>query len=97
VSADERVADLIAGHDAYRVNEDGWTVCICGHVAEGDDDDGSHARHVAAALAPVLAEVRAEAWDEGYRSGVNDEETSRDWTNGQVSPARANPYRGGTP
>jgi hypothetical protein len=93
VSADERVADLIAGHDAYRVNEDGWTVCICGHVAEGDDDDGSHARHVAAALAPVLAEVRAEAWDEGY--------DARGWDIANegltVSTVTPNPYRGGTP
>jgi hypothetical protein len=46
----DTLADLIAQHDAYHVNEDGWTVCICGHVVEGDDDDGSHARHVAAAL-----------------------------------------------
>ena len=45
------LGDLIARHDAYHVNEDGWTVCICGHVAEGDDDDGSHARHVAAVIA----------------------------------------------
>lgn len=47
-AAVEALGDLIALHDSYRVNEDGWTVCLCGCVAEGDDDDGSHARHVAA-------------------------------------------------
>jgi hypothetical protein len=59
-TAVEALADQIAAHDAYRVNDDGWTVCICGHVAEGDDDDGSHARHVAAALAQVEAQPNEE-------------------------------------
>lgn len=52
--AENGLGDLIAQHDAYRVNQGGWTVCICGHVAEGDDDDGSHARHVADILAEHL-------------------------------------------
>jgi hypothetical protein len=49
------VADLLAHHDGYRVNADGWTVCLCGHAAVDDDDDGSHARHVVSVLAPFLA------------------------------------------
>jgi hypothetical protein len=60
------IEGVLAGHDAYRVNEDGWTVCICGHVAVGDDDDGSHARHVAAVLREQIAawlESAAEAGD----------------------------------
>lgn len=44
------LGDRLAPHDAYRVNEDGWTVCLCGHISEGDDDDGSHARHLADVL-----------------------------------------------
>lgn len=60
----ETFGDLIAMHDGYRVNEDGWTVCLCGHVAFGDDDDGSHARHVAAVIAAHDAAVRREAADE---------------------------------
>lgn len=53
----------------------------------------SHRAHVAAALHAELVAAQAEAWDEGYRQGVNDEATSQDWTGGQVSPARRNPYR----
>lgn len=41
----------------------------------------------------IIAKAKAEAWDEGYKSGVNDEATSQDWTDGQVSPARINPFR----
>lgn len=40
--------------------------------------------------------VAAGAWSEGYGSGVSDEATSQDWTDGQVPPARVNPY-GETP
>lgn len=55
----EALADFIAAHDAYRVNEDGWSVCVCGHVAV-DDDDGSHARHLAAVLVGVISPVVGE-------------------------------------
>lgn len=41
------LASLLAHHAFSHVNSDGWTVCLCGHVATGDDDDGSHARHQA--------------------------------------------------
>ncbi|MFK5691300.1 hypothetical protein ACI3EY_16705 [Ornithinimicrobium sp. LYQ92] len=46
-------------------------------------------------LAPVVARevarAKAEAWDEGYRAGVNDERTSSEL--GRIaSPNRANPY-----
>lgn len=46
----EFVAGVLAEHAFSRVDEDGWTVCLCGHVATGDDDDGSHARHQAVVL-----------------------------------------------
>lgn len=49
-AARDTLGDLIAPHGDYHVNDDGWTVCLCGHVAEGDDDDGSHARHLADVL-----------------------------------------------
>jgi hypothetical protein len=50
----EALGDLLAHHAFSRVNEDGWTVCLCGHVAEGDDDDGSHGRHQADAVLALL-------------------------------------------
>lgn len=39
-----------------------------------------------------VAETIAGIWDRAYTAGVNDEETSQAWTNGQISPARINPY-----
>jgi hypothetical protein len=50
----EALGDLLAHHAFSRVNDDGWTVCLCGHVAEGDDDDGSHGRHQADAVLALL-------------------------------------------
>jgi hypothetical protein len=49
-------------------------------------------RHAAVSLAPLIEAEKRAAWDEGYRNGIADEATSQDWTNGAVSPARANPY-----
>lgn len=68
----EALANAIAVHDAYHINDDGWVVCICGHVCVDDDDDGSHARHVADALlsSGVLvdaADVRASALEDFMR------------------------------
>lgn len=60
----DALADFLAAHDAYRVNEDGWTVCLCGYVTEGDDDDGSHARHLADVLAGVVRDPATLADDD---------------------------------
>lgn len=45
------------------------------------------------ALVAVADNLRAEGWDEGYLSGVHDDASSRDWTDGAHPPNRANPYR----
>lgn len=67
----EVLADLIAHHDAYRVNGEGWTVCICGHVAVDDDDDGSHARHVASIVAELVREAEQRAAVQALRDAAD--------------------------
>jgi hypothetical protein len=68
----EALGDLLAHHAFSRVNDDGWTVCLCGHVAEGDDDDGSHARHQADAVLALLPTPPAPGDREGLRAEVED-------------------------
>lgn len=48
---EDEAADLLAIHALSHIDEAGWTVCLCGHHAVDDDDDGSHARHQAQVLA----------------------------------------------
>lgn len=64
----EKLAAVLSAHDAYHVNDDGRYVCICGHVAEGVDDDGSHARHLADVLADLLRAERAKALREAAQA-----------------------------
>lgn len=84
---------LLAEHGDYHVNDDGWTVCICGHIAEGDDDDGSYGRHVASVilssdwLAQRDREQQAKAWAEGVRHAEACEGGLA------CDPRTANPYR----
>lgn len=63
----EQVADLLAVHSFSHVNSDGWTVCLCGHVAEDDDDDGSHARHQADVVLSLLSAPAGPAAQDGER------------------------------
>lgn len=84
-----QVAAVAALAEEWEAGANAWGTC--GH-------EWMSLRQFRAALddpAPVLAQAKAEAWDEGYRAGVNDEQTSQDWTGGTVPPARQNPYRGG--
>lgn len=50
------------------------------------------------AIKQALAAPEQDAWDEGYRAGVNDERTSQDnigiaGYGMKIEPARKNPYR----
>jgi hypothetical protein len=75
VSADERVAAALC-HEYHPMHWD---------VAYGNRSRPCQACRIhAAALGPVLAEMRAEAWDEGFGSDYE----------GDGWPP--NPYRGGT-
>jgi hypothetical protein len=54
------------------------------------------------AAAPTVQEPVAQAWDEGYRAGIDDERTSEASIGiagfgAKVEPARNNPYRTTTP
>jgi hypothetical protein len=49
--------------------------------------------HYATRLLPVLRQQYAAVHEDAYRSGINDEATSQDWTDGAASPNRANPYK----
>jgi hypothetical protein len=92
VSADERVVRVLAEHEHWH-HEGG---CSCGWKLTMKDFgrwSEAHRAHVAAALGPVLAEVRAEAWDEGYDARGGDI-ANEGLTVSTVTP---NPYRGGTP
>jgi hypothetical protein len=64
VSADERVVRVLAEHE-YALGLKRGSICACGFVPTVDaatlaTQQDYHRAHVAAALAPVLAEVRAE-------------------------------------
>lgn len=66
---------LLASHDDYMVNEDGWTVCICGHVAEGDDEarGAERALRVVRLVEADMAEVALKAWRSAdARRGLSD-------------------------
>ena len=64
VSADERVVRVL---EAHRLNK-GLGQCRCGIECGGQGNrEAVHRAHVAAALAPVLAEVRAEALRDAAR------------------------------
>lgn len=68
----DALAGLLALHDGYHVNRDGLAVCICGYVADGVDDDGSHAQHLAAILADRLTPLLAERECRGCERGLCD-------------------------
>jgi hypothetical protein len=85
VSADERVAAALC-HEYHPMHWD---------VAYGNRSRPCQACRIhAAALGPVLAEMRAEAWDEGWATGMGD---AAGLTNGTRDAVTDNPYRGGTP
>lgn len=104
MSADERVAAVLAEHTIVYENDGGdyggrsWFECSCDHdnviSATGYATEDDHRAHVAAALGPVLAEVRAEAWEVGRTDGHRELRPINAF--GDTEAAR-NPYQGGTP
>lgn len=53
---------------------------------------------VVALFAPAIQAARADAWDEAYETGVDDERISESnigiaGLGGKITPARRNPYR----
>ena len=97
----EAVRRLLDEHQPLPITETGLVhigygcpaPCCWGN--EGGYDLDAHRRHVADALAPVvarwLAEARAEAWDEGYRSGHSN--AMRRMSDEPNAPTTPNPYR----
>ena len=72
----ERVVKVLAAHD-YALGLRAGSICICGHVPVGDPSSlrtqqDHHRAHLAEALAPLLAEVRAEALREAAEDMVWD-------------------------
>jgi hypothetical protein len=110
VSADERVAAVLAQHRALIVYSTSLLACSCTVARHSDAPrftDAEHRAHVAAALAPVLNEVRAEAlWEAADELGSGptmrvlvERESCDWWTDRRVADwlrARANRI-GGTP
>ena len=84
VSADERVEAALAQHRALIVYSTSLLACSCTVARHSDAPrftEAEHVAHVAAALAPVLAEVRAEAL----------REAADDYTN-SVGATKARPH-----
>ena len=89
-----RIAEVLAQHVPKRPwSDSGVMKCSCGErfVAEYDYQQRAlHQAHVATALAPVIAEAQAEAWDACV--GTADKQ----WTIGHTSAQllrNTNPYR----
>jgi len=59
----ERLAEVIAAH---RFHLDFTCICGAGPLNEYRGQDNLH---VAEQMAPLLAQARAEAWDEGFKQG----------------------------
>ena len=59
----ERLAEVLAHHAFSHVNSDGWAACLCGHVCQDDDDDGSHALHQAEVVQRIADERAADVLD----------------------------------
>ena len=87
-AGDEGIAAVLAKARCSDVHPDRWDykygVGICPACQ-------SWAEHLAAALAPLIAEREATAWDEGYKAG------GEDWDNAYWSAGYGgdtpNPYR----
>lgn len=77
LSIEESLAEVLAAHqwyDATTDSEDPATGCTGCDDWFGDEnavDDGTFAKHVAAALAPVIREQEAEAWAAGVATALN--------------------------
>lgn len=94
-----RIAEVLAAHD-FRIKEEigahvgvKTIVCNCGNrYGLGE----SHRAHQAAALAPVIREREAEAWDKGWDAGNDHGYDAYQVERGYVPIERAentNPYR----
>jgi hypothetical protein len=83
---------------------------ICQVELDADEVEGHNPKHIvplyttppAAQPAPTVQEPVAQAWDEGYRAGIDDERTSEAnigiaGFGAKVEPARNNPYRATLP
>lgn len=92
----ERLAEVLEAHIYWPSPARGIERCYCGESAIGQP--GWHRAHLADALAGMLAEARAEAWDEGYDAAAWRSYRRTDISIGRADEANPpNPYRATRP
>lgn len=101
-----RIAEVLAAHDKFTYDaEHRETTCAgCGwaitNVMNPDHEDKFHDRKrvhqaqvIAAALAPVIREREAEAWETGHQAGWEEHENPGPFVNDYWDSEAPNPYR----
>ena len=83
-----RIAETVKIHRAGATNSV-QTLCMCDLTWRPHEEHDAHAYE---ALAPLIREVRAEAWETGYEIGGHDYIAAEDSGTG-LSACRVNPYR----